>query len=375
MRNLFPLLGLTVSTIVPVPEKQVPVSYSFTALAVAYFDKAGCQVGNVDITSTAPERIPEVGETVFTDKEEYLLTATLGEGTDSRVFKGVANGKEAAVKFQMYPDYSRQDSVETDFRILSIMNADGFGDKFPSVYFLSELGALVRDGEIYNLRYLVMQLLGSPVLALLKDYGHTFPIHTVASIGIQVTEILEKLHSASLIHGDIHLENILFTYDATKVDEYGQVYTDRVILGDYGKSVPYKNSNGDHIQNGAIEISSKRNLLHLSPYELNLEIPSRREDIFRMMESLVRMCGERQYTAQFRGDQQNNRLYVLNAKLTADLSNVFPNMDKRLIELYNYSRKMAFEEVPNYVKIRSTLIDILTAVGRTYDNKVILPNQ
>jgi hypothetical protein len=116
-----------------------------------------------------------------------------------------------------------------------------------------------------------------------------------------------------------------------------------------------------------------RNMLFLSPYELSFGAPSRREDIFRLVESLARMIDERTYTGWFR-PLQNNRQALLNAKLTTPLGEILPGVSPRLAELYSYARSMGFSQEPDYEYLRNELMGIIRDTDHAYDNKVIFPH-
>ena len=370
------LLALLLVPILAKQKLKGPVEYSYVAVAVAFFDAKGQQVAQKfqpRETATVPARFPRTGEVVPSSVGDFKVTGELGKGTDSTVFRAVQvrGSLKVAIKFQIYPDSDRANSVETDYRILSLMAHMGFGSRFPQVHYLSELGSVVRDGETLNMRYLVMELLGSSVWTLTKKFTYALPMPTIASVGIQCIDILQQLHSTGLIHGDIHLENILFVDGLA--DEEGRIFTDRVVLGDYGRSTYFIDpSTGTHIPDETIVYSEKRNLLFLSPFELALGTPSRREDIFRLMETLARMVNERKYSDTFR-KLQTNREAILHAKRTTHLTDIFPNIAPEFDALYNYSRSLGFTEEPDYSRLRQGFLAILASSGVMYADEIILP--
>ena len=372
--SLLPTIVIAIGDVLPEPTEP-PKHYEFMAFVVGYFDSAGKQVG-LDVSknnglSTVPERLPAVGEIVPTIDGGFRVMGVLGTGTDSTVYLGedINDSKfQVALKFQMYADWSSGNSVESEFRVLSILKE--FGTRFPAVYLLSNLGAILRNGEIFNLRYMVMELLGSSIWSLTKLHKFSLPMKTIASVALQSIESLEKMHSTGYIHGDIHLENILFAHGPTDSD--GHVFTNRVMFGDYGKSTPFLDVNRDHIRDVDIEYSDERNLLYLSPFELAMGTPSRREDIYRLMETLARMLGERVYGDHYK-HLQNNREALLLAKKTTPLKNIFPSVDQNFVDMFNYSRSLSFDEQPDYNIMKLAFNKILTNLGINYSGKIILP--
>jgi serine/threonine protein kinase len=313
--------------------------------------------------------------------------SVLGRGTDSFVYRGVeladgttpipiigqpSNG--VAIKFQMYADSARKYSVETEFAVLSQTSSSPL---FPKVYYLSNLGSIVIGIEQKNLRFLAMELLGGSILTLLRNYHYKLPMETVASIGIQAVDILETLHGLNLIHGDIHLENILFKVEGGQdlVEINNELISSQIVFGDYGKSVYYIDpESGQHVDDEPIEFSNERNMLFLSPYELGFGSPSRREDIFRLMETLARMIDQETYANYFR-PFASNREAILNAKQTVALGEILRGIHPVFSALYDYSRSLSFTDRPDYDRMRASFTQLLQGQGLVYSGKVILPTR
>jgi hypothetical protein len=114
-----------------------------------------------------------------------------------------------------------------------------------------------------------------------------------------------------------------------------------------------------------------RNMLFLSPYELALGSPSRREDIYRLMETLARMVDERGYSSRFK-PLQGNREALLHAKRTIPLEEIFPDIHPLFANLFEYSRSLGFAEKPDYSEMRAKFESILRDQGFTYRNKILL---
>jgi len=384
--------------------RKAPVQFEYVALARAYFDAAGKQVGQPVVIhedpsdddddnkrvpnhiGQTPEIMPSVRDIVSSAFAQYKVVSVLGKGTDSVVYRGMvySDGTTAmpvvgessngvAIKFQMYDDSARQYSVETDYAVLS--QTARFGTLFPRVYYLSNLGSIVIGIQRKNLRFLVLELLGGSILSLLKVNANRLPMETVASVGIQAVNILESLHSINLIHGDIHLENIMFRVEQGQdlVNINGEDFSSHIVMGDYGKSMYYVDpDSGKHIDNEEIEFSNERNMLFLSPYELSYSTPSRREDIFRLLETLARMIDHESYARYFR-PLAPNREAILNAKQTVPLSDVLMGIHPIFANLYDYSRSLGFTDRPDYDRLRNGFTQLLHAQGIVYDGKVILP--
>lgn len=352
-----------------------PVAFSYTAIARAYFDEHGFQRGiksgsEGGAIGMIPDRFPRAGDKVVTDGDRYTISTTLGEGTGSAVYRASSKslGRDVAIKFQSFEDSERVYSVETEFEVLR--RTAGFRELFPQVYYLSGSGLLSTGDGVFNLRYLVMELLGSSLWTLMKRSGYRLPLKTVATVGIQALEILKKLHSLGIIHGDIHLENILFKYDHSE-DIDGNTFSDKIVFGDYGKANMYRDpSSGQLKPVEFMPLRSGKNMLFLSPFELAGSSYSRREDIFRLVESLARMVDERRYQ-EFMKTYQTDKDGLRNAKQSLSLSDVIPGIHPVLSELYSHARSMGFDDEPHYDEMQRKLKDMLGSTGFAYDGKIL----
>ena len=411
MLFLLPIVVLSTILTVVADDRKPPQQFEYVALARAYFDLQGKQVGQPvvihedpvdeddkdetlnqrqpETIGQTPEKMPSVRDLVnIGSNREYKIVSVLGRGTDSVVYRGVAHAdgttpvpvigqssNGVGLKFQMYDDAARQYSVETDYAVLS-QAGSRFPELFPKVYYLSNLGSIIIGIQRKNLRYLVMELLGGSILSLSRYYHHKLPMETVASVGIQCVNILEALHSINLIHGDIHLENLMFRLENGEdfVQLNGETFSAHVLLGDYGKSIYYIDpSTSRHVDEDRIEFSEERNMLFLSPYELAFGSPSRREDIFRLMETLARMIDHEAYARHFR-QFSSNRDAILNAKRTVALGDVLVGIHPIFAQLYDYSRSLGFTDRPDYDRLRTGFTSLLQAQGLAYSGKVIMPS-
>ena len=370
-----PFLAMCVRGFIPA-NNPPPVAYAYTAVARASFDSSGRQVGLRDeevggSVTGAPSRFPRTRDRIVSESAVYVIEGVLGEGTGSSVYRAVdGRGAAVAIKFQAYADAERAFSVETEFEVMKKAYSQ-FPSLFPRPIELSGLGSVRTPDGVVNLRYLVMELLGSSVWALLRSRGHKLGIRTVASIGIQTVEILEKLHSIGMIHGDIHVENILFR--AGNPDADGNVFSDRIVLGDYGRSTSFKDpKTGVHKSDVVVPLRPGRNLMYLSPFELALESPSRREDIFRLIESLARMVDQRRYAEVLRPFVAGGAQALLNAKRTVRLADVMLGLHPGIAEMYSYARSMAFEDTPNYALMKHQFLQMIQQSGTTYNGKILL---
>jgi serine/threonine protein kinase len=240
---------------------------------------------------------------------KYKIGDMLGSGGYGTLFRArnVRTNEEVAVKVE--PINNNTKLLKNETKIYQYLNS--FCQKgIPKVLWYGS------DKVNY---YMVMELLGSSLKEVNKS--------TIQLIGIQIINRLEFIHSKQLIHRDVKPDNFLFG-----------IYKNEDILYiiDFGFCKTYIN-NGIHIHN------KKRDHILGTPNFISIRVsegeePSRRDDL----ESVVYIL----YYLWNGTISVNDKLLFLNKE---------NNIPSYMIQLFDYCRKLKFEETPDY----SYLYDIL----------------
>jgi len=158
----------------------------------------------------------------------------------------------------------------------------------------------------------------------------------VMELGKHALRILEKFHDTGIIHGDIHLGNIML----------GSVLDmeNSLMLIDFGRSMLYIDpiSQTHKPESEMMQFSpiDSLNLDILSINELEGRGVSRADDIFRLAEVLISLCLK---TLKSYGNVTPYKVAEL--KRNRIFNNRVPD---KLQELYRYAINLGFEEKPNY---------------------------
>ena len=99
-----------------------------------------------------------------------------------------------------------------------------------------------ENSKIYT--YLVMPRLGMNLLDLLRARDINYTEESIFSLGIQLLNILEKVHSAGFVFNDLKLDNLLLDFDADvsklKEDFVNDIFaTNNINLIDFGFATTY----------------------------------------------------------------------------------------------------------------------------------------
>jgi hypothetical protein len=184
---------------------------------------------------------------------------------------------------------------------------------------------------------------------LLNGPASRFVAKTILLVAARALEILQVIHSHGMIHGDIHAKN--YAFDGNVVTAHTTLY-----LLDFGRAEPFVNEEGQHIPEETVDYGSKWNMVLLSPWELEHKRKSRRDDLFRLAETMFR-CGNydgafeeisKLIKAAFKKGQLTREVAVdfyLQLKEDRPLSSDPPDV---LIDFYNYSLDLEFDREPDY---------------------------
>ena len=182
----------------------------------------------------------------------------------------------------------------------------------------------------------------------------------VAGAIAKTIEILAQVHSAGLVHGDIHGKNLVYA-DVNDVPG-----TLRLI--DYGRAEPFVDANGEHVREGrpATPYGDWSKAL-LSPWEIEGLRLTRRDDMFRTAELALKLGGfDSAYTqaltvletarvSQEKQWRTDAKARYIRGVLELKRNRPFIDSPNRptprvFIDFYLYTLTLAFEETPDYAR-------------------------
>ena len=129
---------------------------------------------------------------------------------------------------------------------------------------------------------LVETLHGPNLRELLNFMNGSFPIETVANVGIQLLSRLEVLHKIGILHLDIKPSNIVYG-NLSSINNCDQ---GNILLIDYGLSKNYIDKKGNHINQKKYQ-KFVGTLKYASLNILNSLTPSRRDDLESFLYVLI----------------------------------------------------------------------------------------
>jgi len=264
----------------------------------------------------------------------YLITEQIGSGSFGEVF--LAEHKDGGFVAIKVEDKRKAKRITREYKIYRYLHKYNYGDGIPKIYdFL--------QSDDYNI--MVMQLLGPSLDDLFTKTSGVFKIGTVLLLGIQIIELLEKLHRFKYIHRDIKPNNFLISRDLSM---------EQVYLMDFGLSKKYM------IGDKHIKFTDSKSLIGTIRYaSRNIHMgfePSRRDDLESVGYMLVYFLKGRlpwQGTNKKKGIKGDDYIkHVGDIKIGISLSQLCEKIPECFKDFLFYCRQLRFHEKPDYGYIK-----------------------
>lgn len=189
----------------------------------------------------------------------------------------------------------------------------------------------------------------------LNKRNQAFSLKTVCQIGIRLIEMFECIHDLGLVYNDLKLDNILV---GDKNDE--NLHQIRMI--DFGLTTPYLDANGDHIKEEQGDFIG--NLAFSSKNAMNYKTLSRRDDLISLTYLLLYIYQGRLEILNFQNDEnpENQFQAIRLAKNQATPDELCKSKKaKVLLEFVEEIHSLAFNETPNYKKLKFMMVKCMLA--------------
>ena len=204
-----------------------------------------------------------------------------------------------------------------------------------------------------------MELLGKSLEELFQEQEKKFTLKTVCMVGIQMLDRLEFMHNKNIIHRDIKPDNFVMGLE----DKSHIVY-----ILDFGLSKKFKSSK----TNQHIKFSNHKKLTGTARYASINALggceQSRRDDLEGLGYVLLYFLRGKlpwQGLQCHKGEDRYKK--ILNKKKSTPVEDLCKGFPNEFIQFIKYTRKLEFEEDPDYKFLRGLLTSVMEKENIKFD--------
>jgi serine/threonine protein kinase len=256
----------------------------------------------------------------------FNIFGNLGSGGYGQVFVGRESKTFQNFAIKVSADH---ESLSKEFKILKTLSNS---PQFLKVF---------EYGKIGSFDYFVMELLGKNFQY--KQNEKLFSLRTVACIGLEILERIEKMHSLDIIHKDIKPSQFLLSHDRTKI-----------YLVDFGMATFFRE--GSKHKTFKTRCKFKGSVMFASINNHMGFRQSRRDDLECLCYSLIYLIkGELPWVLDSRVQGFKKWKLILNQKVCTKKDSLFQNVPCEFETFYKYTRRLLYDQSPNYSYLKSLL--------------------
>ena len=273
---------------------------------------------------------------------EYILDARkkIPSDIDTNIYTGIKKDSKEKVVFKL----KNIDSYYSHYlnkEYLIYKELEGI-KRIPKVYVVGQQG---------NYNVLITELLGQSLKMLMKYVGEKFSLANTLKIGIQVLDIIKKIHKKGVVLRYLKPGNMVIGLGENK---------DYIYLIDFEIAKKYI-KNGEHIPyREEIDVKGNRDYISINTHN-GIEI-SRRDDIESLGYNLIFfMNGKLPWSNESDSDS------ILEKKINTSLDELCIGLPKEFKEFIKYSRELEFEQEPDYNYLNKLLLNVGNKNGINID--------
>ena len=287
------------------------------------------------------ERILDRDYAIFPDKK-------IGKGGFGQLYLGrnIRYNTLIAIKVE---EINQKSHLITEYHILKELQGE---EGIPRVYKL-------HRGKRHN--YLCMELLGKSLDKLFLYTNKKFSIKTVSQIAYQMIQRIEYVHSKGYIHRDIKPGNFLIGKDFN---------TNKLYIIDFGLSKRYIDKNTKkHIlcKEGKGLTGTARYVSLNTHYGVE---QSRRDDIEGIAYNLIYFAkGKLPWQGVKTKNKKEKHKKIMEFKEEYNPEKLCEGLPEEFPTLLKYSRKLDFNEKPDYKNIKIMFKELINSINEKMDWK------
>ena len=269
--------------------------------------------------------------------KKFKLINKIGQGSFGNIYlvKRIKDNNYFALKAEK--KNLRQQVLESEAYYLFTLQGYGI-PKFISFGHTQKYNILIEELLDKSLHYI---FIGNKRKASLID---------LCLIAIQILDRLEWIHSKNIIYRDVKAENFLLGLKDPNV----------IYIIDFGLCKKYRSSKtGKHVLPNKYKLISGT-MRYASPNVLKGKEPSRRDDLISLGYLLIYLFkGYLPWESLSPNFNREEFIKLLYLKENDIKSKLLTNLPEEIIDYIKYTKKLEFEQNPNYLYLRSLFQKII----------------
>ena len=275
-------------------------------------------------------------ELILTKNYKLFLNCKLGNGAFGEIYKGeeISTHKKIAIKCETVQE-NKSSQLKSEIEILRYLRGI---PGIPKLY-------LYIFSKTHN--FMLFELLGPNIDELFHFCNKKFSLPTVLSLGLQMLNRIEKIHSLHIIHRDIKPENFL----VGKKDKISTIY-----LCDFGLAKRFRDkTTGNHIP-----YNNKKHFVGTPSFasvytHLGCE-QSRRDDLESLAYILIYLgTGKLPWRGLKAKGKDEKYSKILSIKMNVKKEELLNGLPDEFMEFLQTVRNLQFEEKPDYEYLKELL--------------------
>lgn len=270
--------------------------------------------------------------------DEYKIIGIIGSGSFGEVYyaKSISTNRDMAAKVE---DRSKPQKIISEYKIYSELRKNGVTHQIPKIYQLIQTSC-------WNIMF--MQLLGSNLEEVFNNNSRKFSVNSVLYIGMQIMDIIEKIHNAKYIHRDIKPNNFIIGLNNN---------SNKIYITDFGLSKKYMDDNGRHIN-----FRNDRSLIGTARYaSINMHMgfePSRRDDLESIGYMLVYfMKGSLPWQGAKKKNGKTSVEVIGDIKMMTSINKLCSDIPECFKYYIQYCRDLKYDQTPDYSYLKKLFVD------------------
>ncbi len=273
---------------------------------------------------------------------KYKIKKLIASTGNSIVYEGINLKDNTPIAMKFEYNVALNKLLETELYIL--YNIRGFG-----------IPKIISFGKIEYYDILIEELLGLSLYNILdkkKVPSNEEKLKSVCMLALQILDRLEHIHSKNIVHRDINPNNLLL----------GRSDQNIIYLIDYNFSCKYRSTRtGKHVKykNAKVSVGS----LKFASLKANKGfIQSRRDDLESLGYLLIFLAVGSLPWSFIDEEKDPYKRYEKTVKMKESIEpeKLCKGLCKEFLEYIKYSKKLGFEDEPDYNYLRNLFTTILT---------------